>query len=136
MEVPKVPIIPILIHYGFDEWTLKDYDHSWFKVRCEFHGEQNASASYSTDLQAFSCHACGVKGDAIKIVQQREGLDFKDALNMACEIAGVSNDGTSAANQSNGTFKVKRVSGAERAASLLGGSAKPLQRKKGGRISL
>lgn len=135
-QVPAIPIVPILIHYGFPEYELKDYPHGWFKVKCAFHGESQASASYSTDLQAFNCHACSTSGDAIKIVREQEqGLSFPEALTKACEIAGVDSSGIVVENER--TYKVQRVSGASVAKSLLGGgggSSQPVKRKR--RISL
>lgn len=134
-EVPTIPIVPILIHYGFPDHELKDYPHGWFKVRCAFHGESQASASYSTELQAFNCHACSTSGDAIKIVREQEpGLSFPEALTKACEIAGIDSSGINVETER--TYKVQRVSGSAVAKSLLGGGAAaggsaPVRRRRG-----
>lgn len=129
-SVPEIPIIPILIHFGFAEHELHDYGGGWRKVCCAFHGERNPSASYSVDKRGFKCHACGVEGDAIKLLQTQEGLSFRDALAKACELAGIDPAGLPVQQEAN--LQVKRVSGAEVARSLLGGGSQPLVRKKKG----
>lgn len=128
--VPEIPIVPILVHFGFDENELHDYGGGWRKVRCAFHGERNPSASYSVDKRGFNCHACGVEGDAIKLLQTQEGLSFRDALTKACELAGINPAGLPAQKET--SLQVKRVSGAEVARNLLGGGSQPLVRKKRG----
>lgn len=130
-SVPTIPIIPILLHYGFDEHELRDYAHGWLKVKCAFHGETQASASYSTELQAFNCHACEMSGDALKIIRTMEpSLTFQEALAKGCEIAQVSAPEVSA--QGDRPLKVKRVSGASVAKSLLStGGSQPIRRRKG-----
>lgn len=135
LDVPEIPIVPILIHYGFDEYELKDYPHGWFKVRCAFHGETNPSASYSTELNGFNCHACGVSGDAIKIVQSQEGCEFPEALRKACELAGVDPSGVPV-QATEQKLKVKRVSASSVMQGLnVGAKGAALKRKRGG-ISL
>lgn len=128
-EVPIIPIIPVLEFYGFDPSELKDYPHGWFKVRCAFHGETKASASYSTDLNAFNCHACSMSGDSIKIIRLMEpSLSFQEALAKGCEIAGV---GQCKATVQEREFKVKRVSGITAAKDALSGNErKPLRPRR------
>ena len=41
-------------------------------------------------LNSFWCPVCGVKGDAIKIIMGREGLDFREACEFAETILGAS----------------------------------------------
>lgn len=129
--VPTIPIVPILIHYGFDDHELRDYPHDWFKVRCAFHGETQASASYSTELQGFNCHACEMSGDAIKIIRTMEPhLSFREAVDKGCEIAGISREAGGAPEEVQ--LRVKRVSGASVAKSLLGtGGSQPIRRRRG-----
>lgn len=131
VPIPTIPIAPILLHYGFDEYELKDYPHGWFKIRCAFHGETQASASYSTDKQAFNCHACEMSGDAIKIIRTQEPqLSFREAVEFGCKIAGISYEAGAAPQERQ--LKVQRVSGASVAKSLLGtGGSQPIRRKRG-----
>lgn len=128
-SVPAIPIVPVLEFYGFDPRELKDYPHGWFKIRCAFHGETQASASYSTDLNAFNCHACSMSGDSIKIIRLMEpSLSFKEAVAKGCEIAGV---GEYEAKAKEREFKVKRVSGVTVARDALsGGSRKSLRLRR------
>lgn len=128
-EVPVIPIIPVLEFYGFDPAELKDYPHGWFKVRCAFHGETQASASYSTDLNAFNCHACSMSGDSIKIIRLMEPkLSFQEAVAKGCEIAGICRHEEGKQGRE---LKVKRVSGVTAARSALSdGERKPLRPRR------
>lgn len=73
-------MVQVLQHYGFGE--LPDA-YNWRPVRCEFHGDRNASASYMSDgeeREAFSCKACGMKGSPLTLVAQVEGVSNAEAL--------------------------------------------------------
>lgn len=128
-KVPAIPIVPVLEFYGFDPRELKGYPHGWFKVRCAFHGETQASASYSTDLNAFNCHACSMSGDSIKIIRRMEpSLSFQEAVAKGCEIAGVAEYKAEAKERE---LKVKRVSGVTAARDALsGGNRKSLRLRR------
>lgn len=56
----------------------------WRKVQCPFHKDSVASASMS-DV-AFNCHGCGVSGDAIKLIRDQEGLDYRGAIDFIKEV--------------------------------------------------
>lgn len=72
-------LVGVLEHYGFD--NLDPDEHDYRKVCCAFHGERNPSSTYKTKAPArFNCHACGASGDAVELVQNHEGLEFRDAL--------------------------------------------------------
>lgn len=60
----------------------------WHAVKCPFHGDRAASASYNPSLQRFKCHACDVGGDGYDLIQQVERCDFMTALARATEICG------------------------------------------------
>lgn len=128
-QAPSIPIVPVLEFYGFNPMELKDYPHGWFKIRCAFHGETQASASYSTDLNAFNCHACSMSGDSIKIIRLMEpDLSFQEAVAKGCEIAGI---GEYKAEVQERELKVKRVSGASLARNILSNKERrPLRRKR------
>ena len=51
-----------------------------FKGLCPFHSEKTPSFYVNPDKGMYKCHGCGVGGDAIKFVQEKEGLSFKDAI--------------------------------------------------------
>lgn len=45
---------------------------TWYSVRCPFHRDKRASASFNASLQRFKCHACEVSGDIIDLVAQTQ----------------------------------------------------------------
>ncbi len=60
-----------------------------FKARCPFHNEKTASFFVSPARQSFYCFGCGAKGDIFTFVEKLEGLDFRGALKLLAEKAGV-----------------------------------------------
>lgn len=62
---------------------------SSFKARCPFHNEKTPSFMVSPDRGTYHCFGCGVHGDMFTFVQEIEGIDFKGALKMLGERAGV-----------------------------------------------
>lgn len=56
----------------------------WQKVSCygsgHRYGDRNPSASINLSTGYYQCFACGLKGDAVALVMQESGLDFKAAL--------------------------------------------------------
>lgn len=59
------------------------------KGRCPFHAEKTASFFVSPDRGTYHCFGCGVGGDIFSFVEAIEGLDFKGALKVLAEKAGV-----------------------------------------------
>lgn len=62
---------------------------SSFKARCPFHNEKTPSFFVSPLRQSFYCFGCSAKGDIFSFVEQVEGLDFRGALRLLAEKAGV-----------------------------------------------
>ena len=60
-----------------------------FKGRCPFHNEKTPSFFVSPLRQSYYCFGCGAKGDIFTIVQEMEGISFKEALKSLAERAGV-----------------------------------------------
>jgi DNA primase len=56
---------------------------------CPFHDERTPSFSVSPDRGTYHCFGCGVGGDAIRFVQETEGLDFVGAIEWLGERFGV-----------------------------------------------
>lgn len=60
------------------------------KARCPFHNEKTPSFFVSTDRGTYYCFGCAASGDIFSFVEEFEGLDFKGALKLLAERAGVS----------------------------------------------
>lgn len=56
---------------------------------CPFHNDHKPSMTVSQAKQIFKCWSCGAGGDVIKFVQLRERLEFRDALALLAERAGI-----------------------------------------------
>lgn len=56
----------------------------WQKVSCfgsgHYSGDRNPSASVNLGTGHYRCFGCDLAGDAVDLVMQEEGLDFKEAL--------------------------------------------------------
>lgn len=90
-DKPALNIAAVLYHYGFN--FVPENRSQWVKLKCDFHGETQASATVNTDLGAFNCFACGMTGDTLKILklaEEREGRpgDFPSVLKKYKEITG------------------------------------------------
>src|SRR5919204_6278298 len=56
---------------------------------CPFHDERTPSFSVNAEHKLYHCFGCGESGDAIRFVQQTEGLDFRQAVELLGERYGV-----------------------------------------------
>ena len=83
----KHSIQPVLEHYGAT--NLRE-TLGWQKMKCVVHEDSTASASVNVTENAFACHACGVKGDTYKIIMEKEGVGYREAIAIAEGITGES----------------------------------------------
>ena len=60
-----------------------------FTGLCPFHDERTPSFSVNAEEKLFYCFGCQAKGDAIGFVEQAEGLDFPEAVEVLADRYGV-----------------------------------------------
>src|SRR4051794_9518440 len=56
---------------------------------CPFHDERTPSFSVNAEEKLFYCFGCQAKGDAFGFVEQSEGLDFREAVEMLADRYGI-----------------------------------------------
>jgi len=78
----SISIIAIVNHYGGEVREGRSAS-----VKCCMHNDSRRSAVMNTYENLYFCHTCGKGGTGVQIVMEKEGLDFKDALQRANEIA-------------------------------------------------
>ncbi|OGI66294.1 DNA primase [Candidatus Nomurabacteria bacterium RIFCSPLOWO2_01_FULL_39_18] len=59
------------------------------KAKCPFHNEKTPSFFISPGRGSYYCFGCGAGGDIFTFVEEFEGLDFRGALKLLAEKAGV-----------------------------------------------
>lgn len=60
-----------------------------YRALCPFHNEKSPSFMISEEKQLWKCFGCGKAGDIFGFVMEMEGLEFKEALKILAEKAGV-----------------------------------------------
>lgn len=60
-----------------------------YKGLCPFHQEKTPSFMVSPELQIYKCFGCGESGDVFTFLEKYEGLEFREALEVLAEKAGV-----------------------------------------------
>src|SRR5579863_1972571 len=63
-----------------------------FRGLCPFHGERTPSFYVLPDRSTWHCFGCGEGGDLFTFVQKQQGLDFREALALLAERAGIALD--------------------------------------------
>lgn len=56
---------------------------------CPFHDERTPSFSVNAEDKLYFCFGCGEKGDAVRFVQETEGVDFREAVERLAERTNV-----------------------------------------------
>ncbi len=65
---------------------------------CPFHKEKTSSFHVSAERGTWHCFGCGEGGDAFSFIEKVEGVDFKGALKILAEKAGVTIEYTTGGN--------------------------------------
>lgn len=80
----KINIVDLISEY----LTLKKSGVN-FKALCPFHQEKTPSFVVSPERQIFRCFGCSRGGDLFTFLMEKEGMDFKEALEVLAKKAGV-----------------------------------------------
>lgn len=80
----RLPIEQVIGEYV----SLRQMGMNW-KGLCPFHQEKTPSFMVSADKQIWHCFGCHEGGDLFSFIQKYEGVDFKEALQLLAEKAGV-----------------------------------------------
>ena len=80
----KLSIVDVVSSYVKLEKAGKN-----FKAACPFHNEKTPSFFVSPERSSYYCFGCGAKGDIFNFVESFEGQDFRGALKILAERAGV-----------------------------------------------
>src|ERR1035437_3006659 len=56
---------------------------------CPFHSEKTPSFTVHVVYKFYKCFSCGVHGDVVKFVQEKDGLSFYEALKSLAERYGI-----------------------------------------------
>jgi DNA primase len=60
---------------------------------CPFHAENSPSFTVYRDKQFFKCYGCGKTGDAFTWLMERDGMTFREAMELLADRAGISLEG-------------------------------------------
>lgn len=60
-----------------------------YMALCPFHPDKSPSFSFSMEKPVFHCFSCGKSGDWLTYLMEKEGLEFKEALDRLAKEAGV-----------------------------------------------
>lgn len=82
------PLIVLVIHRYYPDWVPpRDTGREWIPCRCPWHGDDSPSASVSFRHNAYKCHSCEAKGDAIAIMMREEALPYRAVIKLAEELS-------------------------------------------------
>lgn len=94
----------VLLHYGAN---LRQ-DHGQVNLKCPFHSDTHQSGSANLNDNIFICFACGVQGNSLQIISQREGVNIREAKRIAEGITGQGNNQVRGKHLSGGRLPKKQ----------------------------
>src|SRR4051795_10568544 len=77
-----------MVHLVSEKTDLRRVGTRWTGL-CPFHDERTPSFSVNAEEKLYYCFGCGEGGDAFKFVQQTDGLEFQEAVELLAERSGV-----------------------------------------------
>jgi DNA primase len=77
-----------MVHIVSEKTDLRRVGTRWTGL-CPFHDERTPSFSVNAEEKLYYCFGCGEGGDAFKFVQQTDGLEFQEAVELLAERSGV-----------------------------------------------
>lgn len=77
-----------IVDYASSFMTLKKSGKS-YTACCPFHNEKTPSFHIDRDKQLFHCFGCGASGNFVQLVMRLEGLDYRDAMQLLADRAGI-----------------------------------------------
>ena len=94
----------VLLHYGAN---LRQ-EHGQVNLKCPFHSDTHQSGSANLNDNIFICFACGVQGNSLQIISQREGVNIREAKRIAEGFTGQSNNQVRGKHLSGGRLPKKQ----------------------------
>ena len=96
-------IVAVLKHYGANITRSSGQ----VTIKCPFHNDSHASASFNTKDNLFNCFACGMNGNSIQIIAKQERVDIREAKSIAEGITGESHSQVRGKHLSGGRLPTK-----------------------------
>ena len=81
--------LDVLAFFGRYVGQLKRLNDQEYKFLCPFHDDKVPSANVNVNTTAWFCHACGAKGSVLDLVMKRDNIEYKEALAIVGEAAGM-----------------------------------------------
>ena len=85
----KIDIVDLVSEYNI---PLVQKGKNYFGL-CPFHNDKNPSMSVSREKQIYKCFSCGASGNVFNFVMDYEHVEFKEAIKILGERAGIEVNG-------------------------------------------
>jgi DNA primase len=76
---------------------------------CPWHDDSRPSLQVNPERQSWKCWVCNVGGDVFNFLMQKEGIDFREALQMLADRAGIALESSPQARPAPGSPEDKRT---------------------------